>query len=175
MKRIAIFGSPGSGKSTLARQLSVRTGIPAIHLDKFYFNSGWEITSSEAFETAMHTATMADYWITDGNYLTESTVTGRIQRADTLILLECPRLVCMWRVIRRVIRYYGQSRPDLTDGCPERFDWAFLLFVWNHPPKLDRTRQLLKSLSGEKTILILRNKREVTQFLKTEQPKPLLS
>ncbi|MEZ0609921.1 AAA family ATPase [Fibrella sp. WM1] len=172
MKRIAIFGSPGSGKSTLARQLSARTALPVIHLDTYYFNPGWVIKSDADFRQAITAAIAADGWITDGNYTNESQRTGRIDRADTLILLERPRWLCLWRVIRRMVMYYGQVRPDQAAGCPERFDWAFLRFVWQFPVKVERTRQLLLSLSGQKSVYFLRSNAEIAHFLATA-PEPL--
>ncbi|CCG99470.1 topology modulation protein [Fibrella aestuarina BUZ 2] len=167
MKRIAIFGSPGSGKSTLARKLSAQTGLPVVHLDRYYFNPGWVITSDAVFRQAITRAIAAECWITDGNYTTESQLTGRLDRADTLILLECPRWLCLWRVIRRIVSYYGRVRPDQAPGCPERLDWGFLRFVWQFPTKVERTRQLLLSLSDQKRVYFLRNKAEIEQFLAT--------
>ena len=28
---------------------------------------------------------------------------------------------------------YGQVRPDMAPGCPEKVDWEFLKYVWNFP------------------------------------------
>ena len=94
-QRIAIFGSPGSGKSTLARRLSARLGLPVCYLDMLYFDPGRVIKPDGAFRTAMTDIVTTDGWITDGNYLTESVAAGRIYRADTLILLDAPRLWCL--------------------------------------------------------------------------------
>lgn len=167
MKRIAIFGSPGSGKSTLARKLSTRTGTPAIHLDQHYFYPGWVIKSDMEFRAALTEVVAADCWITDGNYLTESVMVQRIERADTLILLECPRLLCLWRVVRRSVLGYGRVRPDQAAGCPERIDRDFLKFVWNFPPKTERIRKLLTGLTDRKTVYFLNNRDEVEAFLAT--------
>ena len=111
----------------------------------------------------------ADCWIVDGNYLTESGLAGRIERADTLILLECPRLLCLWRVVWRAVRHYGQVRPDQADGCPERLDWEFLEFVWNYPAKTQRIRAMFQSAATEKTVLVLKNKAEVGRWLAVVQ------
>lgn len=149
----------------MARRLSARTALPVFHLDTYYFNPGWVIKSDAAFRQAITDAIAADCWITDGNYTTESQRTGRLDRADTLILLERPRWLCLWRVVRRIVAYYGQVRPDQAPGCPERFDSAFLRFVWQFPVKAERTRQLLLSLSDQKAVYFLRNNAQIRHFL----------
>lgn len=40
--------------------------------------------------------------------------------ADTVIYLELPMRVCLYRVIKRRIQYHGKTREDLTEGCPEK-------------------------------------------------------
>ncbi len=170
MKRVAIFGSPGSGKSTLARHLADRTGIPVFHLDKYFFNPGWVIQADEVFTAAIAGIVANEQWITDGNYTRESTVAGRIDRADTLILLERPRLVCLWRVVRRILKNYGRVRADQAAGCPERLDWNFLRFVWNYPAKTKQIRQILREQPADKTVLILRTNDDVERFLDRSGP-----
>lgn len=173
MKRIAIFGSPGSGKSTLARNLSALTGIPVVHLDQHYFQPGWVIKPVAEFRKAVTEVVAADGWITDGNYLTESVAVHRLERADTLILLDCPRWLCLWRVFRRAVLGYGRVRPDQAAGCPERFDLEFWRFVWNFPAKTERIRKLLNGLADQKTVYFLNSPAEVTQFLATvKQAQP---
>ncbi len=170
MKRVAIFGSPGSGKSTLARHLSDRIGIPVFHLDKYFFSPGWVIQSDEVFTAAIARIVADELWITDGNYTRESTVAGRIDRADTLILLERPRLVCLWRVVRRILKNYGQVRADQAAGCPERLDWDFLRFVWTYPARTTQIRQILHEQPADKTVLILRSNDDVKRFLESVAP-----
>jgi adenylate kinase family enzyme len=65
----------------------------------------------------------------DGNY--GASLDLRLRRADTVMWFDYPRLVCLWRALRRVATTYGRVRPDLAPGCPERFDGEFLRFIWN--------------------------------------------
>lgn len=162
---MAIFGSPGSGKSTLARHLSDQTGLPIFHLDKCFFKPGWVTQTDEVFTAAITNIVAGDKWITDGNYTRESANAGRIERADILILLERPRMVCLWRVVRRILINYGRVRPDQAAGCPERIDWDFLRFVWNYPAKTKQIQQLLREQPADKTVFMLRSNRDVSHFL----------
>ncbi len=165
MQRIAIFGSPGSGKSTLARYLSAQLTLPITHLDTLYFNPGWLIKPASEFRSAMQHVVNTDSWITDGNFLTESIDMGRIDRADTLILLYAPRWHCLWRVVRRSMLHYGKTRPDMATGCAERFDWDFWLFVWSYPAKAERIRQHLLRVADHKTVYLLTNAADIRRFL----------
>ena len=48
--------------------------------------------------------------------------------------MDFSRLKCVYGVIKRIIKNYGKSRPDMGGYCPERLDvekFAFLKFVWN--------------------------------------------
>ena len=66
----------------------------------------------------------------------------RLAAADTVIL-DTPRLVCLWRVVKRRLRFHNRTRPDMTVGNPERLTEEFLRFVWRYPKqKPDLLEQL---------------------------------
>ena len=69
MERILILGSAGSGKSTLARQLGERLQIEVIHLDRYWWRSGWQMTPQEVFLEKVLAFIEGERWIMDGNYL----------------------------------------------------------------------------------------------------------
>lgn len=90
----------------------------------------------------------------------------RIKRADTIIYLDYSTLNCLWRITKRMLNHYGKTRPDMTNGCEERFDLDFYHYVATY--NLTRRKKLLEkmdALSSEKTVYILRNDKEVNQFL----------
>lgn len=60
----------------------------------------------------------------------------------------------------------GRARPDMPAGCPERLSWEFIVWVWNYPVRR-RPDVLAKlgTLRGEKEIIILSSRREVSAFL----------
>ncbi|TCP77414.1 adenylate kinase family enzyme [Rhizobium sp. PP-CC-2G-626] len=142
MKRVLIVGCPGAGKSTLARELAGMTGLPVIHLDKHYWQPGWQRPDSAAWRTTVEQLASKPAWIMDGNY--SGTLETRLASADTLIHLDYPTWLCLWRVSRRTISGLGQNRNDqLAPGCPERFDWPFFRFVANYR-KEQRGRDLAR-------------------------------
>lgn len=156
MRRVMIIGAPGSGKSLLARQLGTRTGLPVHHIDRIHWMPGW-VERERAEKTRLCREVHAlDRWIFEGGH--SVTWPERLARADTLIWLDVPVVLRQWRVIRRAFRHHGQARPDLPDGCPERFDAGtldFYRYIWRSrreararmqaafagaPPHVDRHR-----------------------------------
>ncbi|MDL2203739.1 hypothetical protein QQF51_13835 [Brucella intermedia] len=68
--------------------------------------------------------------------------------------------------MRRTLKHYGRSRPDMAKGCVERFDWDFLKWVAGYR-KNGRIRALafLDKAPPHLVKHHLRNPREVERFL----------
>src|SRR5207237_10728696 len=111
-------------------------------------------------------------WVMDGNY--GGTLALRLARADTVIFLDLPRAVCLWRVLRRQLRYRGQKRPDMAPGCPERMTWEFLRWIWSYP----QTRRpailtRLSALRSDQRAIVLTSPQMVRRFVEA-LPAPSL-
>jgi adenylate kinase family enzyme len=164
-ERIAIIGSAGSGKSTLARQLGERLALPVIHLDAHFWSAGWVQAEPELWRERVGELAAGERWIIDGNY--SSTMDLRLPRAETIIFLDFPRWLCLLRVLRRWLTYYGDSRPDLPAGCPEKVDSDFLRWIWDYPKRSrPHTVALLQSLDQEKQIIRLQSPGAVRELLR---------
>ena len=163
MERIMIIGCGGSGKSTLARQLGEKTGLPVVHLDKLFWRPGWVNLTREEFDVVHNAAIEEKKWILDGNF--DRTMEQRIRRCDTVVYLDFSRMACLLGVMKRILTTYGKVRPDMGDGCPERFDLEFLQWVWNfNKNKREKNYRLLEQY-GDKRIYILKNRKQVNEFL----------
>lgn len=127
MRKVMIIGCPGSGKTTLARKLSSKLNLPLVHLDVLNFGGHWQTVSTEEFDALLLQEVQKEAWIIDGNY--HRTIPLRLEHCDTVIYLDYSRMTCLFDVIKRVLKGYGQSRPDMGGNCPERFDLSFLEFV----------------------------------------------
>ncbi|MEN0005725.1 MAG: DNA topology modulation protein [Bacteroidota bacterium] len=169
MKRIMVIGCCGAGKSTFAKQLQAKTGLPLIHLDKEYWKPNWVETPSEMWKVKKQQLVQQEEWIIDGNY--GGTMEMRMERADTVIFLDRSRWLCLYRVIKRTLRDYGRAREDMAEGCVERFDWKFLMYVF-HFPELKRPDILkrLARLPSDKKIVTLSSDTSIARFLKQLQP-----
>jgi adenylate kinase family enzyme len=164
MKRVLVLGCPGAGKSTLSKELAADTGLPLVHLDQIFWRPGWVEPAKEEWRLQIAAALAKPEWILDGNF--GSTLLQRLEAADTAILLDLPRMVCLLRVLKRISVSLGRQRPDMAEGCPERFDLKFLLYVWNFG-KNHRSKLLeqFEAFAGEK--ILLRSPAEVRQFLQS--------
>jgi len=129
MQRVAVIGCPGSGKSTFAVALGRRLGIEVRHLDALYWRPGWVATAREPWRRLQAELVAGDRWIIDGNY--SSTLDIRLARADTVVFFDLPRRTCLRGVLRRWAHHRGQSVQ--ARGCPERWNWEFLLWVYRYP------------------------------------------
>ncbi|HEY1448514.1 MAG TPA: hypothetical protein VGF33_08250, partial [Caulobacteraceae bacterium] len=140
MERIAIVGCSGGGKSTLARTMGDRLGLPVVHLDTLFWKPGWTESNLEEFRPKVEAAAGEARWIIEGNFTSASGL--RFRRADTIVWIELPTWLCLWRALARMLLSFGHARADLSPGCPEKFDLAFYRYIlsWNRVtrPKMAR-------------------------------------
>lgn len=132
MQRVMINGGPGSGKSTLARALGAATGLPVYHMDQIHWEPGWVQRPQEERITMANAIEASDAWIFEGGL--SATYDNRASRADTMIWLDLPMPLRWWRVVWRLIKSYGKTRPDAAPDCPEIFHAETLTFwkwIWD--------------------------------------------
>ena len=164
MQRILVIGSGGSGKSTVAKEIASRLHLPLIHLDALYWQPGWRATDKAAWERLVGELIAAPSWVLDGNY--GGTLDVRLARCDTVVFLDLPRLICLWRVVKRRIEFGGRSRPDVAPGCPEQLTWEFVRWVWTYPGS--RRPGILRRLDGlraDQRAIVLSSNQMVRRFL----------
>lgn len=164
MQKVVIVGCGGAGKSTLARQLGERLNLPVVHLDALFWEPGWQMISKAEEQVKLDNILGRPAWIIDGNY--GSSMAVRFAAADTLIFLDFPTRICLWRVIKRYLKYRGTSRPDMSEGCPEKLDLRFLGWILGY--RSFTRPQVLKKIEAfapDCTVHILRTPAAVSAFL----------
>lgn len=162
MQRVLVIGSPGAGKSTLSRHISARTGLPVHHLDRIHWLRGWVERDRDEAGAMVAEVLAQDRWIIDGNY--GSTMPQRIGRADAVVWLDYPTHLCLRRALGRWWQYRGTHRPDMTEGCPERLDPEFFLYVLNFRRAWQRRNaETLRGFAGP--IIRHRSPRETEAWL----------
>ena len=165
MKRIVIIGCSGSGKSTLACQLGEKLNLPVVHLDRLFWKSGWQESTAEEFDAKLTVELEKSQWIMDGNF--NRTIPARLAKCDTVIYLDYNRFVCLWGVICRVFKSYGKTRPDMGDGCPERFDWEFLKWIWHFNRRNREKNYRYLNETPHAKIYVFKNRRQLKKFLRS--------
>lgn len=164
MKKIILIGSGGAGKSTLSRKIGEALGIEVIHLDKLYWQPNWVGRPKPEMREIIERLLERDEFVLDGNF--NSTMELRMKASDTIIYLDFPRTICLYRALKRIWKYYDKTRPDMGEGCREKLDFEFLHWVWTFPkttkPKIE---ERLKRHGDGKTVIRLRSPQEVENFL----------
>lgn len=162
MERVLVIGCAGVGKTHFSKALAARTGLPLVHLDRHFWRAGWVAPEAEAWRQRVDALTAEPRWIMDGNY--GGTLERRLPRADTVFFLDLPRRLSLFRVLRRTLRHRGRVRPDLAEGCPERFDLAFLRYIWNYRAA-HRPHVLARLADFEGALVTFRTRREIEAYL----------
>lgn len=164
MNRVMIIGSAGSGKSTLTQKLSNILALPVIHLDKYYWKPNWIPTPNEEWDQVVNEFTMKEQWIMDGNY--SRTIDLRISRADLIIYLDMPRWLCLYRILKRRVKYHKKTRPDMNEECPEKIDLEFIRWVWKYRGRSRlKTLEKLEQVKNQKEIIIVTNRKQVDEII----------
>ncbi len=171
LRRVLVIGSGGAGKSTFSAKLGAKLGLPVVHLDAHFWKAGWIESDKEEFAQTVARLTDRGAWIIDGNY--GGTLDLRLAACDTVIFLDRPRLLCLWRIVLRRLRFHGRTRPDMSAGCNERLTWEFIDYIWRYPAtRRQRILERLTALKDEKNIIVLQSSRQIEAFLSNSHFEP---
>jgi adenylate kinase family enzyme len=174
MNRILVMGvSAGVGKSTFARKLGDLINIPVVHLDTLYWKPEWMEASLEEFTANQLKIVSNGQWIIEGNY--SSTYEIRAHQADTIIYLELPLFICLYRVFKRFIVNFGKNRLDMGKGCKEKIDYKFIKFIittyFPRKKRMGAKLQAFKEKSPYNHVITLKSKKEIQLFLEEIKTK----
>lgn len=125
---IMVLGCSGGGKSTTAAKLAEIFDLRVLHLDLYLWKSGWVQRDSEEIRALILPEIKLAGWVTDGNH-SNGCYAERLEAADMLVWVDMPRWRCMLNILIRVWKYRGKTRPSMTEGCPERLDLEFTVYV----------------------------------------------
>lgn len=167
MRKIMVMGvSAGAGKSTFARQLGDVLQIGVYHLDTLFWKPGWVQAEDEEFAAGQRKIVHnQEQWIIEGNYT--GTYDIRAEAADTVIYLELPIYICLYRVVKRWLKYRGKTRPDLGEGCPDKLDWEFIRFICTtYYPRKKKMKERLRLFQVQgNEVYFLKRRKEIQDFL----------
>ncbi|WP_044195747.1 hypothetical protein [Oscillatoria acuminata] len=173
MKKIAIIGPKGSGKTTLAHHLCSIVNVEVIHADAILGQSGECVTTESQGKNRLESYLQQPAWIIEGNgdptnpdFIYER----RFAAADTIIWLDLPHNVCVWRLLKRLFQPEGKLRKIFLNNYPRNLqEYGFLkgLIQTLNYVKQERSlvREKIDQCCGDKRVFILRSPSEVKDFL----------
>ena len=165
--RVLVIGMAGAGKSTLSRALSARTGLPVIHLDVYYWKPGWVRPSESEWREKQRNLLTGPAWIADGN--DPETLDLRLERADTVILLETPWWICAGRAFLRGLRKpVGEMPVGCADSATRRLgdEWRLVGLIFSHRgSEVEHARAMISEYGRDVVVRRIASKREARSFL----------
>jgi adenylate kinase family enzyme len=170
VRRVVVVGTTGSGKSQLAERLAGQTGLRVIELDALYWGKDWQPVPLELFRHRVERETKEDGWIVVGNYSQVRDIVW--PNADTLVWLDLPLSLVMWRLLRRTVRRAATRTELWNTGNRESFRNAFLsrqsILLWalkTHRRNRERYASDFQGLPKDKRVVRLKNRRQVERFV----------
>jgi len=163
--KIAVIGYSGSGKSTLARKLHGTYQIPVLHLDRVHHMPGWQERELHREQQIVQDfLEQNSAWVIDGNY-SKLSFERRMEEADQIIMLLFPPLTCFLRAFRRYLTFRNRTRPDMAEGCQEKFDWEFVKWIlWEGRSKGAKARYAAIAAKYPHKTVILKHQRQLQAF-----------
>lgn len=164
-ERVLVIGCSGSGKSTLALRLAGRLALPYVSMDReIFWLPGWQTRPRAEALARLQGIVAQERWIIDGT--SPDTLPLRLPHTHLVLWLRPPRLMSLYGVISRWLRYRGRSRPEMADDCPEKIDREFLAYVWNfektESPEIEEN---LAAFGPEVPVCVLKSRRENNRLL----------
>ena len=167
---IAVIGMTASGKSTLARHLARMLDVPHVELDGIVHGPNWVALPNEEFHARTAEALSGDGWVVDGNYSAVRDLT--IGQAETVIWLDYPLIIPLWRVFPRTVRRIIRQE-ELWNGNRETWRGALFgrdsLVVWilkmHRVRRREFTALFRQPEHARRTVIHLRSPRATDRWL----------
>ncbi len=101
-------------------------------------------------------------WIIEGCSI--ATLETRFARADTVIYLKLPRLLCLYRALKRIF-CFDRSIPDLPEGCSKGVSWTLICYLWNFEKEKDPEILALARKYPRVDFWVWRKQREIDTYI----------
>ena len=163
-------GTSGAGKSTLAREIGNRFGMPYLEVDSIYHGPNW--TRRPTFPADQRDFVAGPTWVTE--WQGQRQLLAR--RADTLIWLDYPTWLVMYRVVKRTIRR-AVTRETLWAGNVEPPPWTvfrdhehIVRWAWSTRHRVGTDARRLLADCSPVQVVRLRWPHQVWEWLDVNRP-----
>ena len=123
------MGNSGSGKTTVAARLARALDADLVELDALNWEPGWVALNEsdpKELERRFRAATEGERWVAAGSY-TRPCQRAFWPRLDTIVWLDLPLRLCVWRLLQRTWRRW-RKRALLWGTNYERL--GHMLKIW---------------------------------------------
>ncbi|QYN18367.1 DNA topology modulation protein FlaR [Amycolatopsis sp. DSM 110486] len=156
MRRVVLLGRGGAGKSTFATRLGAALDLPVVELDALFWPPDLAPMPAERWAEVQEQLAGESRWILDGDLGPYDVLKPRLEKADTVVVLDFPLWRCAWRALRR--------------GKEDRAFWHWLVTYRRRAlPVVDAA---LAEHAKHATVHRLRNPRAVEGFLSRVDQAP---
>ena len=155
MERVVVLGRGAAGKSTAAVDLGRITELPVIELDKHFWRPRLAPMPRDEWTQLQHVLAAPGRWIMDGDLGPYDAPAARLERADTVVILDFSLARCAWRAARR-------SR--------QRADFWWWLLTWRYRSRA-AVLDAVATFAPGADVHILRTPDELRRFLSTVASK----
>ncbi len=158
-RKFAVIGLPGSGKSTFSARLAEILRIPVHHLDRHMFEPDGKKRDKQEFIAIQQAILDEDAWIVEG--CSFSTFEMRFAKADVIIYFHFSRMVCYWRMCKRIFNYKENF------GGLRAITWELVKYTWNFDHEKRSKIEELRKKYPRIEFLIFKGRKDVDCFLES--------
>lgn len=149
VERVVVLGRGGAGKSVLAGRLAAATGLPLVELDAVFWDPDLRPAPPGEWAIRQRQLAAGARWILDGDLGPHDVPRPRLERADTVVVLDLSAAVCAWRAWRRSRERAG-------------FWWWLATWRWRSRPAL---MAAIRQSAPDAEVHVLRSRAAVEAFL----------
>lgn len=166
-RRVLVAGTSGVGKTTTAARIASVLEVPHTEIDSLFHGQDWEPRATFTADVEAYTSEPA--WVTEWQYTPVLALLA--ERADTLVWVDLPTPVALWRLFRRTLRR-RLRRTELWNGNVEPSLWTVFtdeghILRWGFRTRNVSRRRVpgLVASAPHLRIVHLRSQREVDRFV----------
>src|SRR5205814_625610 len=127
----------------------------------------WVLRDKEEFICSLRGITIQDKWIIDGSSI--GSLEARYQRADLAIYICLPRLICLYRIFKRV---FFQTRNALyrPKDFKEKVSFNLIKYLWSYNKRAEGKINFLRSKYSNVKSLEIYSTKELNKLLDWVNP-----
>lgn len=159
--KIHICGIYGSGKSTLAKKLSEILKINSYSLDDIKYEVKFsKIRPVDVRIKEVQKICDLDNWITEGTW--SNYAEDAFRKADIIILMNTPKILCSFRILRRYLLRKKYERDTLLEAI-KLVREVYRYYLTKNPVSLYMHKDLIQR--HKKKSIIVRSNKDLNKIL----------